>query len=232
MKTAVGAIILLALAAPCVRAQAPASSDTPQRVQVAPPAANLNDILAQVQKATSSASVNIGHLRIEKWRTDSDQKQQLQQIAEALQRNIANALPGLINDVQTSKGGVLASFKLYHNLNVLYENLSYLADVAGSLGKKEEFEPLAQDAASLESARSSLSTYIEQTATKLENAFLQLNAIQARQAAASPSSKVVVINDDDDPPQKKTAKPAAKTTKKKTSPSPTPTPAQSAGSPH
>ncbi len=232
MKTAVGAIILLALAAPCVRAQAPASSDTPQVVQVAPPAANLNDILAQVQKATSSASVNIGHLRIEKWRTDSDQKQQLQQIAEALQRNIANALPGLINDVQTSKGGVLSSFKLYHNLNVLYENLSYLADVAGSLGKKEEFEPLAQDAASLESARSNLSTYIEQTATRLENAFLQLNAVQTRQGtASSPSSKVVVINDDD-PPQKKTAKPAAKTTKKKASPSPTPTPAQSAGSPH
>lgn len=231
MKTAVGALILLALAAPCIRAQAPASSETPQRVQVAPPAANLNDILAEVQKATSSASVNIGHLRIEKWRTDSDQKQQLQQIAEALQRNIANALPGLISDVQTSKGGVLSSFKLYHNLNVLYENLSYLADVAGSLGKKEEFEPLAQDAASLESARSNLSTYIEQTATKLENAFLQLNAIQAHQAASSPSSKVVVINDED-PPQKKTAKPAAKTTKKKTSPSPTPTPAQSAGSPH
>ncbi len=231
MKTAVGAVILLALAAPCVRAQAPASSDTSQLVQVAPAAANLNDILAQVQKATSSASVNIGHLRIEKWRTDSDQKQQLQQIAEALQRNIANALPGLISDVQTSKGGVLSSFKLYHNLNVLYENLSYLADVAGSLGKKEEFEPLAQDAASLESARSNLSTYIEQTATKLENAFLQLNAVQARQAASTPASKVVVINDDD-PPQKKTAKPAAKTTKKKTSPSPTPTPAQSAGSPH
>jgi len=218
-------------------AQAPASPDTPQRVQVAAPPVNVSDILTQVQKATSSASANIGHLRIDRWRTDSDQKQQLQQIAESLQRNIANAVPGLINDVQTSKGGVLASFKLYHNLNVVYENLSYLADVAGSLGKKEEFEPLAADAASLESARGNLSTYIEQTATKLETAYVQLNAdAQARQAAAANPPKTVVI-DEDDPPKKK-AKPAAKTTKKKTStspkgsPSPTPTPGQSAGSPH
>jgi hypothetical protein len=232
MKTAVGAAILLGLAAPCIMAQAPMSSDKPQVVQVAPPSANLDSIITQVQQATSSTSTNIGHLHIDKWKTDSDQKQQLQQIAGALQRNIANAVPELISDVQTSKGGVLASFKLYHNLNVVYENLSYLADVAGSLGKKEEFEPLATDAASLESARSNLSTYIEQTATKLETAFVQLTAAQGRQTAPSTTSKVVVI--DDDQPQKKTAKPAAKTTKKKASPgpAPTPTPVQSGGSPH
>lgn len=238
MKTAVGVSILLAFAALC-SAQSPVQSGKPQQpqqpVQVAAPPVNLDAILAQVQKATSSASVNIGHLRIEKWRTDADQKQQLQQIAEALQRNIATALPGLMNDVQTSKGGVLASFKLYHNLNVVYENLSYLADVTGSLGKKEEFEPLAQDAQSLESARSNLSTYIEQTATKLEVAYVQLRtAEQAREAAAaSAPPKVMVIDDDTKPkPKKKSSKSSAKTTKKKASPSPTPTPAQSAGSPH
>lgn len=238
MKTAVGVSILLAFAALC-SAQSPVQSGKPQQpqqpVQVAAPPVNLDAILAQVQKATSSASVNIGHLRIEKWRTDADQKQQLQQIAEALQRNIATALPGLMNDVQTSKGGVLASFKLYHNLNVVYENLSYLADVTGSLGKKEEFEPLAQDAQSLESARSNLSTYIEQTATKLEVAYVQLRtAEQAREAAAaSAPPKVMVIDDDTKPkPKKKSSKSSAKTTKKKASPSPMPTPAQSAGSPH
>jgi len=236
MKTAVGVSILLAFAALC-SAQSPVQSGKPQQpqqpVQVMGPPVNLDAILAQVQKATSSASVNIGHLRIEKWRTDADQKQQLQQIAEALQRNIATALPGLMNDVQTSKGGVLASFKLYHNLNVVYENLSYLADVTGSLGKKEEFEPLAQDAQSLESARSNLSTYIEQTATKLEVAYVQLRtAEQAREAAAaSAPPKVMVIDDDTKPkPKKKSSKSSAKTTKKKASPSPTP--AQAAGSPH
>ena len=241
MKTAVGVSILLAFAALCLSAQSPVQSgkaqpqQSQQPVQVAAPPVNLDAILAQVQKATSSASVNIGHLRIDKWRTDADQKQQLQQIAEALQRNIASALPGLMSDVQTSRGGVLASFKLYHNLNVVYENLSYLADVTGSLGKKEEFEPLAQDAQSLESARSSLSTYIEQTATKLETAYVQLRtAEQAREAAAAAAPPKVMVIDDDTKtkPKKKTSKSSAKTTKKKASPSPTPTPAQSAGSPH
>lgn len=235
MKTTIGATILLAFVSPWLKAQAPASPDTPQRVQVAAPPVNVSDIVTQVQKSTGSASVNISHLRIDRWKTDSDQKQQLQQIAESLQRNIANAVPGLIKDVQTSNGGVLASFKLYHNLNVVYENLSYLADVAGSLGKKEEFEPLAADAASLESARSNLSTYIEQTATRLETAYVQLNAAaQAREAAAANPPKTVII--DEDPPSKKKTKSSAKTTKKKTSASPkaspTPTPGQAGGSPH
>ena len=141
-----------------------------QRVQVAPPTANLNAILMQVQQATSSASVNIGKLRIEKWKTDAEQKQQLQQVAESLQKNIANAVPGLVTDVQSSQGSVLTSFKLYHNLNVLYEFLSSLADAAGSLGKKDEYEPLAADATALDTVRQNLSIYIEQAAVRLETA--------------------------------------------------------------
>src|SRR5215831_15778826 len=139
MKTAVGATILLACATLCLSAQQPKQSDPPQRVQAAPAGPNLNDILNEIQQATSSTSTSIGRLKIDRWKTDAEQKQQMQQIAGSLQRNIPNAVPGLIGDVENSKGGVLASFKLYHNLNVVYENLSYLADVAGSLGKKEEF---------------------------------------------------------------------------------------------
>ena len=78
-------------------------------------------------------------------KTDAEQKQQLQHIAESLQKSIANAVPVLVTNVQSSKGSVSTTFKLYHNLNVIYENLNYLADVAGGLGKKEEFDPLAAD---------------------------------------------------------------------------------------
>src|SRR5262249_2744116 len=174
-----------------------------------------------------------------------EQKQQLQQIAGSLQKNITSAVPGLINDVQNSRGSVAASFKLYHNLNVVYENLSYLADVAGGLGKKEEFEPLAASAAALESARTNLSDYIEQSALKMEavNRAATAPAAQARQNGAPvqvvPGQKVVVINEDD-PKSKAAAKGAAKPTKKKTSPvdpkkvsaPATPTPAPPATSPH
>jgi len=138
MKTAFASIIVFLLCAgvgAMAQPQTPVSPN-PQR-QASPQAPDLSAIVLQVQQATNSANVNIGKLRIEKWKTDSGQKQQLQQIADSLQKNIANAMPGLINDVNGSKGSALASFKLYHNLNVLYEFLSGLADAAGSLGKRE-----------------------------------------------------------------------------------------------
>jgi hypothetical protein len=223
---AVGVLTLCVVCA--AAAQVPGPTGAPQRVPVAP-SANLNAILLEIQQATSSASVNIGKLRIEKWKTDSTQKQQLQQIAESLQKNIANAVPGLINDVQTSRGGVLASFKLYHNLNVLYEFLSGLADAAGSLRGREEYDPLAADAAALDTARQHLATYIEQAVGRLESSVRPAGTIPvpARQTPDTAPHKVVVIDDDQAPPKK-----PVKSTKKKTSAPPTSTPAQSPSSPH
>jgi hypothetical protein len=236
MKMAFAAIMILLFCGPGAMAQpqTPASPN-PQR-QALPQAPELNAIVLQVQQATSSASVNIGKLRIEKWKTDSGQKQQLQQIADSLQKNIANAMPGLINDVSGSKGSALTSFKLYHNLNVLYEFLSGLADAAGSLGKREEYEPLATDAAAIDTARQNLSTYIEQTVGKLESANRALtgtNPAQSHQpGTVVPGRKVVVIDETDPAPPKK----RAKSTKKKASPPPSAPasapPTQSAVTPH
>ena len=194
------------------------------------PQPDLNTILLQIQQATSSANVNIGKLRIEKWKTDSQQKQQMQQVADSLQKNITNAVPGLISDVQTSRGGVLASFKLYHNLNVVYEFLSSMAEAAGAFGKKEEYQPLEGDATALDTVRQNLSIYIEQTAGKMEaENRAAANAIQAKQAPGTlvPGKKVVVIDENDTPPRKK-----PKATKKKTSTPPAQTPAQASSSPH
>jgi hypothetical protein len=236
MKMVFAAIMILLFCGPGAMAQpqTPASPN-PQR-QALPQAPELNAIVLQVQQATSSASINIGKLRIEKWKTDSGQKQQLQQIADSLQKNIANAMPGLINDVSGSKGSALTSFKLYHNLNVLYEFLSGLADAAGSLGKREEYEPLATDAAAIDTARQNLSTYIEQTVGKLESANRALagtNPAPSRQpGTVVPGRKVVVIDETDPAPPKK----RAKSTKKKASTPPaapaSAPPTQSAVTPH
>ena len=153
-----------------------------------------------------STSNDIGRLRIEKWKTDDDQKAQLQKVADSLQRNITYAVPSLVSDVRESHGSVSSTFKLYHNLNVVYEFLISMADAAGNLGKREEYEPLAADAAALDAARSTLSKYIEQAAAAYE--------LQVREAARPPAqavpAPVKIITDQ--PP----AKPA-KHTKKKTS---------------
>ena len=140
----------------------------------------------------------------------------------------------MVTNGRLRRGGVAASFKLYHNLNVVYENLNYLADVAGGLGKKEEFDPLAADCAALESARQNLSIYIEQSAVRLESANRQPAGTipgAATTAQGVQGKKVVVINEDDDPPAKKPVKAIKK--KPVTPPAATaqPTPAQSASAP-
>ena len=70
-----------------------ASSRGPQMQTVPTGSADLNPTLLQIQQRPVSASVNIGKLRIEKWKTDSQQRQQMQQVGESLQKNIANAVP-------------------------------------------------------------------------------------------------------------------------------------------
>ncbi|HWG41070.1 MAG TPA: hypothetical protein VN658_11010, partial [Candidatus Acidoferrales bacterium] len=58
----------------------------------AQPTNDLNTLLLQIQQAASSANADIGKLRIERWKTDSQQKQQMQQVADSLQKNITNAV--------------------------------------------------------------------------------------------------------------------------------------------
>jgi hypothetical protein len=184
---------------------------------------DLNQIVAQIERVAMATNGDIAKLRIEKWKTDNQQRQQLQKVADSLQRNITDAVPGLIADVQNTHGSVSSSFKLYHNLNVVYEFLSSLADAAGAVGRKEEYEPLAQDAAELDSVRSSLSNYIEQTATSYESRMQ--NATKAAQQAPPPV-KVIV---DDEPakkpkPKKKKATGSSNKPAAKSSPSPSPSP--------
>ncbi len=189
----------------------------PQRTQ--PVATNLNAVLAQIQQALQATNTDIGRLHIDRWKTDNDQKQQRRQAADSLQRSITNAMPALISDVRANSGNVSTTFKLYHNLNVLYEILIYVADASGSLGRKEEYEPLAQDAAALDSARQGLSNYIEQTALKLESR--PPVPTPASTQAPPPQPKKIVVDDADPPKQ------PVKPSKKKTSaasPQPTPVP--------
>src|SRR5947209_4375225 len=202
MKTAMIAMALLLSL--CVRAQTPTAASQPP---AAPP--DINTVLGDLQRIATATNGDLNKLRIDKWKTETSEKQQMQQVAESLQRNIASAIPGLITEVQSSQGSVSKTFKLYHNINVVYEFLNSLAEAAGAFGKKEEYEPLATDANALDNVRQSLSTYIEQAATSLETRPKQ-GTTPAQSAQTSKGPKKIVV--DDTTPSKK------KTTKKKTSP--------------
>jgi hypothetical protein len=217
MKSALALAILVLSAALSPAAQASHSTPPAQ----SPP--SLDSILLEIQQAAQAANVDIGRLKIEKWKADSSEKVQMQQLADSLHKNIAYAVPDLISDVRASHGSISTTFKLYHNINVVFEYLNSLTDAAGSLGKSEEYEPLSRDTTALDKARQDLSTYIEQAAAAIENkaraATASANVIPAATPQATPK-KIIV---DDDTFRKKTA--TAK--KKKTSsasPKSSPTP--------
>lgn len=224
MKKALALQLVLLAGATCVMAQPPAGQPAKPAQEVGPPQRqqpqiDLNQIIEQVQRTAMATNGDLGKLRIEKWKTDGDQKAQLQKVADSLQRNITYAVPGLISDVQNSHGSVSSTFRLYHNLNVVYEFLSSLADAAGSIGKQEEYQSLAADAAALDSARNSLSQYIEQAAASYES---RARAPKPPEDVPAPVRIIV-----DDAPVKP-AKPTKKTTSKHlTHPAPKPSPSPS-----
>src|SRR5947209_12638413 len=188
MKTAMIAMALLLSL--CVRAQTPTAASQPP---AAPP--DINTVLGDLQRIATATNGDLNKLRIDKWKTETSQKQQMQQVADSLQRNIASAIPGLISDVQNSQGSVSKTFKLYHNINVVYEFLSSLAEATGAFGKKEEYEPLATDASALDSVRQSLSSYIEQAANTMESRTKQGTTTAQNAQPAQKGPKKIVIDD-------------------------------------
>lgn len=211
MKLVSGTFVFAVVAALACSAQ-PAVNTAPP-----PDSPDLNAIVIQVRQATQAANADLGRLQIAHWKGETANKSQMQQVADSLKKNLTFAVPDLINDVQTSHGSLSSTFRLYHNLNVVYEFLNSLTEAAGAYGKREEYEPLSNDATSLDTARQGLSTYIETTAARLER------PTPAPTPAPTPTPKKIVV--DDDTPQKK----PATTRKKKTSPphpspSPSPTP--------
>jgi len=199
MKTVKAAMIIFFLCAGLV-AQAPA----PAASQPASP--ELNAIISDVQKVALSSNGDLGKLRIEKWKADGPQKQQMEKVTESLQRNINNAIPGLISDLQADPNSVSKAFKLYHNLNVVYEFMSPLAEVTGEYGKKEEYEPLAKDAAALDKVRQNLSDYVERTATTLDAQVKRAATAAPPQTNASQQPKKIIVDDDTPKKTKKTVK--------------------------
>lgn len=209
MKTVLAAMSLLFLSVSLSAQATGAQSQSTAQAQQQQGTAELNAIVADIQRVALSTNGNLGKLHIEKWKTDSKQKQQMQSVTESLQRNISNAIPGLISDVQADPASIAKSFKLYHNMTVVYEFLSSLAEAAGAFGKNEEYEPLANDVANLDKVRQNLSDYVERTATTLDAQLKRAGtAQQAAAVSQSPPKKIIV---EDNALSKKTRK----TTKKK-----------------
>jgi hypothetical protein len=182
------------------------------------PAASTDSVLLQLEQAAGNLRVDLARLRVDKWKTDSRSKQQAQDNAQSLDRNLQLALPGMIQQVEAAPTSLAARFKLYRNVNALYDVLSGLTESAGAFGPKEDFATLQNDASAFDTLRRQMGDRLESLAAQKDEQISRMAAqARAEAAPAEPPKKIVI---DDTSPEKKTgAKPKAK---KKAAPKPQP----------
>lgn len=178
-------------------------------------------LLAKIEEDAQALNAEISRLRIDKWKTDSSTKQQANDNAASVQRNITAALPELVGAVRNAPQSLTANFKLYRNLNALYDVASGLAESTGAFGKKEEYNSIAPHIAALDDARRNYGDYLLQVAQTGDARLAEAQrAAQAAAAAAQEPPKKVVI-DDEEPTHKTTKKHTAHKKKPVTSKPPT-----------
>ena len=122
----------------------------------------------------------------------------------------------IISELRTSPESLTSTFKLYRNLDALYDVFESVAESAGAFGSKDEFQSLENDVSAFEKERRSVAERMEALAGAKENEVTRLRAaLQTAQAntPVAPPKKTVV---DDTAPAKKPAP------KKKAAPKPNP----------
>lgn len=182
----------------------------------------LNTLLSQLEQTSQSTQTDLGKLRIEKWKIDSNSKKEAQSNVESIRRNLQGALPTMITELRASPENLKATFKLYRNLNVLYDVFATIVESAGAFGGKDEYQSLGNDFGTLESTRRALADRLDTLTGAKEDELTRLRAqVKTLQAAVPPPQPKKIIVDDTEP-----AKPAPKP-KKKAVPKPT-TPAATA----
>ena len=193
------------------RPSAPSQVGAP--AQMTPVGLELNNALGQLERTAQQTAGHVSRLSIKKWKTDSAYKQQSQHDADTISNNVNGMLAQLVAQVRSNPDSVATMFKLYRNVDALYDVLKTLAESAGAFGPKDEFELLRNDAQNLQQARSTLASQLDAVAVNKEAELSQLRSqvAQARAAAASAPPKKVVV-DDNEPPKKtvKKKKTAAK----------------------
>ncbi len=221
-------LILASVASTQLSAQAvpPASQPTrepaPAMATNASPDLATRESLIMVQAMAQKSDTDVARLRISKWKADSQNKQQSEANAASIRKNLTTAIPDLLLRVQTEPGSLIANFRLYRNLNALYDSFSALAESAGAFGPEEQYTPLTTDIAQLDQVRRQFAQRMDLLAEASDAELARLRAATlakpATKAATAKSGTKIVVDDSHPTPKKKpkpsvtkpaTAKPAA-----------------------
>lgn len=179
----------------------------------------LNGILSQLEGTSKNTQADLAKLRIERWKTDGGTKRQTLGNVDSIQRNLQGALPEILAQLRSTPESVPATFKLYRNLDALYDVLGSVVEAAGAFGSKDDLQSLSNDLNSFEATRKQLGERIDNLATAKEADITRLRTelkTAQTQTPATPPKKIVV--DDTEPPKKPVTK--KKTTPKSTTSKP------------
>jgi len=187
----------------------------------------LNGLLSQLEAASKATQDDLTKLRIERWKTDASFKKRSLTDVDSVQRNLQNALPEMIQNLRNSPEDMPATFRLYRNLDALYDVMGSVVESVGAFGSKDDFQALSNDLTSFEGTRKQLAQRMENLTASKEQEILRLRTdLKAAQAAipATPPKKTIV--DDTEPPKKPPVKKKPVAKKPATTPPATTTPAQ------
>lgn len=181
--------------------------------------------LLELDRTAASTNSDISHLQIDRWKggwktgftTSSSHKNEAQQSAASLQRNLTGHLPDLIRDALNSRGNMYTTFKVYEDVSLVCEALDSLATTAHEYGKQDDYAPLATDYNSLIRLRRVLSSYIQQKAAAADGGSTTFNTSFTSAVSTDGLGMPKKIIVDDEVPAKKPAKSVAATKKKKSS---------------
>lgn len=174
----------------------------------------LNGMLSQLEQASQTTQVDLAKLRIERWKTDSDTRRQLQSNEDSIARNLQAALPEIIGQLRAAPENSAITFKLYRNLSALYDVLNEVTESAGAFGSKDEYQELANDLSSFDAARRSFgdrtASLTNAKEAELGRLHTELRQAQAIINSAPPKKTVVDDNEPEKKPKSKTSHAAAK----------------------
>lgn len=204
-------LLLIAAVAPLSQAQNQSSSAPANPAVPAQAFPDPGTLLGKIQQEALGLSADLGKLRIDKWKADSASKSQAVDNADSIQRNINNALPGLISSVRSAPQNLTANFKLYRNLNALYDVLASLGESTGAFGKREEYEVIAPHVATIDDDRRAYGDLLAQMTASADSRIAAYQQAAAQAAAAAQAPRKIVVDDSEPtpPPKKKTRKKAA-----------------------
>jgi hypothetical protein len=137
---------------------------------------DLNTALISLDRVSEATQSDIANMHVESWKSwkpgfmkGNSHQAEAQQAATSLQRNLRYALPELVHNVQSSRGSMSTTFKLYDDVSLVCEAVDSLINASDAAGKKTEAAPLLDDYSALAKVRRSLSTYIQQASAQWEN---------------------------------------------------------------